>query len=98
MFLCFVAGLGRFQISCGLSVLGGPNFLLGEWERRYLIFFHKAPNDHVNSKTVYSKTICFMCAANFLHFFSAQWGVNSHPPPSAPYFLLKVTEALVKIS
>ena len=57
-FLSCSKGLGKFQISWGLLVLGGPNFLFGR-----KVFFSLKPSmaNHVNLRKVNGKLICFMC-------------------------------------
>ena len=57
-FLSCSKGLGKFQISWGPLVLGGPNFLFGR-----KVFFSLKPSmaNHVNLRKVNGKLICFMC-------------------------------------
>ena len=55
-------GLGIFQISWGPSLLGGPNFLFGIGGTRPFSSIKPSITNHVDSKTVDGKIICFMCA------------------------------------
>ena len=61
-FLSCSQELGKFQISWGPFLLGGFNFLFwrGRWARPFSPIEPSMAN-HVNSRTVEGKIICFMC-------------------------------------
>ena len=80
-------GLGILQSSWGPSALGGPNFLFQRRGARPFSSIKPSMTNHVNSRTVDGKIICFKCACklfklllcNFLfeNFLSLQVSIET---------------------